>query len=569
MLDGWTTTMWRACWQGGLVVVVVWSICRLIPSMPTRFQCWFWRLAVLKFVVALVVPSLLNVPLLPAHRPPEHVAAITALSPITRIHHEHLGQTSALPMPTPMRSLPAVLFVVWLIGVGGSLIRLASAWRDARRLLRGSRIIEDTSLADHLASQGFAFGLRRLPKLRALPGPGSPMLLGILRPVILMPTETLGRLDHSERIMVLGHEVAHRKRGDVPWSTAAALVRAAFFFHPLAWLNQRRLNLLQEIAADELAIARQQHDPVSYGKLLVSVVGKLGPARLLSPMSMGMARSVESLKGRLVAMTRFGRVSCHVVAVSSILLAATVVAGLVPWRLVAAKLQPGKPSVQRLPADKSRDEQARRQRAAVLALQHLVVQNGHAPLYVLGDAARPPEYGSHTPPIVKADGPSFGVQFDNPLMPSEVTLSGPLVTNVQLTLLMDLPGLKSLYLLDTQVTETGLDELRELPQLEYLVLQGPQASDAGLEHLKGLTQLHKLELVGTKVTDAGLKHLTGLTRLRELTLMNTGVSGEGLESLKGLGELKELYVAGAGVKNEDLQKLQRAMPRCRVFRLGG
>ncbi len=43
LLDTWATTMWRACWQGGLVVLVVWSICRLIPSMPARFQCWLWR----------------------------------------------------------------------------------------------------------------------------------------------------------------------------------------------------------------------------------------------------------------------------------------------------------------------------------------------------------------------------------------------------------------------------------------------------------------------------------------------------------------------------------------------
>ena len=45
LLDAWATTMWQACWQGGLVVLVVWSICRLIPSMPARFQCWLWRLA--------------------------------------------------------------------------------------------------------------------------------------------------------------------------------------------------------------------------------------------------------------------------------------------------------------------------------------------------------------------------------------------------------------------------------------------------------------------------------------------------------------------------------------------
>ena len=45
LLDAWATAMWRACWQGGLVVLGVWSICRLIPSMPARFQCWLWRLS--------------------------------------------------------------------------------------------------------------------------------------------------------------------------------------------------------------------------------------------------------------------------------------------------------------------------------------------------------------------------------------------------------------------------------------------------------------------------------------------------------------------------------------------
>ncbi len=32
LLDAWATTMWRACWQGGLVVMLVWTICRLLPS---------------------------------------------------------------------------------------------------------------------------------------------------------------------------------------------------------------------------------------------------------------------------------------------------------------------------------------------------------------------------------------------------------------------------------------------------------------------------------------------------------------------------------------------------------
>jgi hypothetical protein len=62
LLDAWSANLWPACWQGGLVVLAVWAITRLLPSMPARCQCWFWRLAMLKFVVVLLLPPLNHVP---------------------------------------------------------------------------------------------------------------------------------------------------------------------------------------------------------------------------------------------------------------------------------------------------------------------------------------------------------------------------------------------------------------------------------------------------------------------------------------------------------------------------
>ena len=104
-----------------------------------------------------------------------------------------------------------------------------------------------------------------------------------------------------------------------------------------AWLSQRQLNLAQEVAADELAILRQHHDPASYGTLLVSVISRLGPSRLIPAMSMGTVGSVQSLTRRLVAMASIGRVSRRVIVASGFLLAATALAGIVPWQLVAAE----------------------------------------------------------------------------------------------------------------------------------------------------------------------------------------------------------------------------------------
>jgi beta-lactamase regulating signal transducer with metallopeptidase domain len=149
--------------------------------------------------------------------------------------------------------------------------------------------------------------------------------------------------------MVLGHELAHVERGDLLWRVVATVVRATFFFNPLMWLSHWRLGLSQEIAADELAIAQQKHDPASYGSLLVSVVGKFGPARVLPRASVETAGSMKTLKRRLVAMKFFSEASRRIVGTSLILLAMVAVLGLVPWRLVAVEQQQGKPSVRRAP----------------------------------------------------------------------------------------------------------------------------------------------------------------------------------------------------------------------------
>jgi len=95
------------------------------------------------------------------------------------------------------------------------LSRLLAAWYGAIRLRRQSHIIDRMSLIDQLAIQGRLFGVRNLPRLVAVEGNGSPMLIGIFRPAIVIPTETLGRLSISEQTMVLGHELAHIRRGDL------------------------------------------------------------------------------------------------------------------------------------------------------------------------------------------------------------------------------------------------------------------------------------------------------------------------------------------------------------------
>jgi uncharacterized protein (TIGR03067 family) len=289
-------------------------------------------------MVVLLLPTLVKLPLLPPRPVASPIPEIAVQIGEQQVSASPTEQVGVLPsLETELPTVRAVLAFLWIIGVGWSLARLLVAWRGARQLRKQSGIIDNTPLIEQLAIQARLYDLRGSPALLEIGGSGSPMVIGILRPAIVVPGGTVRKLNLPELTMVLGHELAHIRRGDLLWSLAAACVRAVFFFHPLVWLSQRQLNLAQEVAADELAILRQHHDPASYGTLLVSVISRLGPSRLIPTMSMGTAGSVQSLTRRLVAMASIGRVSRGVIVASGFLLAATVLVGMVPWRLVAAE----------------------------------------------------------------------------------------------------------------------------------------------------------------------------------------------------------------------------------------
>ncbi len=338
LLDAWAAVIWKACWQGSIVVLAIWLICRIMPSMPARCRCWLWRLAVLKFIVVLLLPTLVNLPLLPACSVASPIPEIAVQITNRQAQASPMDQVGVLSsLETELPSVRVILAFLWIIGVGWYSARLLAAWRGVRQLHKQSRIVGSTPLIKQLAIQARLYGLRSSPALLETEGNGSPMLIGILRPAIVVPGGTIHKLSVPELAMVMGHELAHIRRSDLLWNLVAACVRTVFFFNPLVWLSQRQLNLAQEVAADELTILRQHHDPASYGTLLVSMIGKLGPSRSIPSMSMGTAGPMWSLTRRLVAMASIGRVSRGAIVASGFLLAATALLGMVPWRLVAAE----------------------------------------------------------------------------------------------------------------------------------------------------------------------------------------------------------------------------------------
>ena len=132
--------------------------------------------------------------------------------------------------------------------------------------------------------------------------------------------------------------------------------------------------------------------------------------------------------------------------------------------------------------------------------------------------------------------------------------NNPQLTGAFLQHVASLPGLKSLLLRGSGITDSGLDHLKGAKNLEFLMLDGTKVTDAGLTHLRGLTCLRELDLSRTKVTDAGLTHLRGLSNLRSLDVSKTAVSAGGVGKLAAwlpLASVKSSVVIPNDARQDD------------------
>lgn len=130
---------------------------------------------------------------------------------------------------------------------------LLVGWALARRLLRASKLINDSRATDRLCSYARALGSRTLPPLCESSLVAVPITIGIFNPTILLPS-IWRDWDNHKLGAVLTHEMSHVTRRDSLAQFASLLHRAIFWFSPLAWWLNRHISELAEEASDEAAL---------------------------------------------------------------------------------------------------------------------------------------------------------------------------------------------------------------------------------------------------------------------------------------------------------------------------
>ena len=155
----------------------------------------------------------------------------------------------------------------WIAGVFVLSIRSLGGWWYLRRLRLSA--ITQASAAVRASFEGIcaALGLNRVVALRISTAIDSPMTVGSLRAIVLLPLSALTSLGPDELEVVLAHELAHVRRADFFWNILQTIAETLFFFHPAVWWISARIRHERELCCDDIAL-RICPNPVTYASAL-------------------------------------------------------------------------------------------------------------------------------------------------------------------------------------------------------------------------------------------------------------------------------------------------------------
>ena len=260
--------------SGSLLAVILLAVRRVVGGrLPKAFWYYAWLLVLLRLAVPVGLGIRLPQPVPAAPEGTRQEAVLPEAPDQAEQAAPAAGTgTPVAPVqphqapPPPERSLSptAVLSALWLLGAAGFFLwHLAAYGRFARRVGRSLVPPPPEALA---LFEPMAKGRR--VRLAASDQVDTPMLIGLLRPVVVLP------LGQPVGAAVLRHELTHCRRYDVLYKWLVVLVTALHWFNPLVHWMGRRMALDCELSCDEAVLsALPPEERVDYGELLLGWVG--------------------------------------------------------------------------------------------------------------------------------------------------------------------------------------------------------------------------------------------------------------------------------------------------------
>lgn len=242
-------------WESTLFAVAVGLVTLFLRNNQARVRYWVWFAASLKFLVPFCLLTWAG-----SHIHWRHASA--ALPSLMSFNDtvQHLGQALAAPAVAFRAATPdapplvPICLSIWAIGCVAVLARWIASWLQLRVIVR----------------QAVPADISAPIPVRLAPAPFEPAVIGIIRPLLILPAGIQERLTAAELETVIAHEMCHVRRRDNLTAAVQMALEGIFWFHPFIWWIGARLLEERERACDE-AVVGLGKDSQTYAESILKV----------------------------------------------------------------------------------------------------------------------------------------------------------------------------------------------------------------------------------------------------------------------------------------------------------
>jgi beta-lactamase regulating signal transducer with metallopeptidase domain/peroxiredoxin len=307
---GWA--LLHSLWEGAAVALALMLLLRFMRGRTANARyavCCTAMLAAMALPIltfmSLRAPESASPPIFATHQEPAMPAVLaTAIRAGDRPARSLMSEPAAIgaterptvqprtaPLPPSARPLRARLLdalhaavpwlaLAWACGVAVLSIWNLGGWVAIQRLKRRSTGPVDREIREMAERLRRRLGMNRVVRLASSARAATPMVIGALKPMILLPASVLCELSAAQIESILAHELAHVRRHDYLVNLIQSVAETLMFYHPaVRWIG-RRIRIERENSCDDIAVSLTR-DRVTYVSALSLVAARapgLAPA---------------------------------------------------------------------------------------------------------------------------------------------------------------------------------------------------------------------------------------------------------------------------------------------------
>lgn len=240
-------------WQSSLFACGAWILTLCLSKNAARMRYGVWLAASVKFLI----PFSLLVAIGERARPESMSEGVQVLGAIGQnaIAAALVSPASAaFPVEGSSVTWLGLLGIVWIVGFAALIARWYARWARIRKVVRSATPLAMAVPIPVMTSAAFR----------------EPGVVGIFRPILLLPAEIDRRLTAQQLQAILKHELCHVRRHDNLTAAIHMIVEALYWFFPPVWWIGARMLDERERACDE-AVVQSGNDAREYAEGILEV----------------------------------------------------------------------------------------------------------------------------------------------------------------------------------------------------------------------------------------------------------------------------------------------------------